>query len=370
VGKSTTTTPAPARLTAKERKVKEATQVIPSADDKTGRRTNILYQILSMKRPAWSKMEEAMIKRFIDPHNPIIDKFGNRCVRILLPNGNHSKTMFSCHTDTVHRVDGFQKLYLDPVLQEVFVDDSNCLGADDGTGVYLMLMMIKNQVPGTYLFHRAEEIGCQGSKYVVENNADWLKQFDCCVAFDRKGEDEVIIAQAPGIIASDAFGDALAKELSISKTMKYRTSKLGSITDSGQYYNQIPECVNLSVGYRSQHTNSETQSISFIQKLLPRLINISWEELPIERKAGPAKSKYGQNYQGNQQYNQAAASNNRFDTVPEKKLAQLIMTQPRVALELLVSANITADDLWEAEWDALREQEDMLSDFARTYGAM
>jgi len=362
-------------LTYKEQKIADATLILPSAKDTSGIRTNILYQILSMKRPAGSAMEEEMIKKYIDVHKPIIDKFGNRCIQIPLSTGETAKTMFSCHTDTVHRDDGYQKLYLDTTLEEVFVDDSGCLGADDGTGIYIMLMMIKHKVPGTYLFHRSEEVGCRGSKYILEKNVKWLKQFDACIAFDRKGKDEVIIAQAPGIIASDKYGDALAEALTDKKAgTKFSTSKLGSITDSGQYYECIPECINLSVGYMRQHTPSETQSISFLQKILPILIKLDWEKLPVERKAGPAKPKYeptqygtygrgGHNSYNSYQQNKPTPAPVGA-SVSEKKLAMLVLREPRVAIELLINAGVTADDLWTAEWEALQYEADMLGDYS------
>ena len=73
------------------------------------------------------------------------------------------------------------------------------------------------------------------------------------------------------------------------KKLKYKTSKLGTITDSGQYYKEIGECINLSVGYMAQHTMRETQSISHLQLLLPQLIATKWDDLPFTREPGPAE---------------------------------------------------------------------------------
>ena len=72
------------------------------------------------------------------------------------------------------------------ITQEVFLDTfgtafvdhaSDCLGADDGAGVFLMLEMIDANVEGTYIFHRGEERGGWGSSQIAELHADYIKQF-------------------------------------------------------------------------------------------------------------------------------------------------------------------------------------------------
>lgn len=341
--------------------------------------SSVLYTILSMMRPAGSKTEKRMIRKYIDPLKPLVDDFGNRIVTIPRKDGKASRTLFSCHTDTVHIAEGIQKIYLDTAVNEIFVDESNCLGADDGTGVYIMLTMIKHNVPGTYIFHRAEEIGCQGSSFIVKSCPKWLCGFDRAIAFDRKGMDEVIIAQAPGLIASDKFGDALAEAINAHNTiLKYKTSKYGSITDTAKYHNQIPECVNLSVGYKAQHCSTETQCIEHLRMLVPALIKVKWEELPTERKAGPAAPKYANNnnnqwngHNSNQinQYPRTNTNNNTNNNtslvVTPNKLALIIMRHPRVALAMLEELSPTVEDLWAAEYAV--ENEDLLDKY-KNYG--
>ena len=45
-------------------------------------------------------------------------------------------------------------------------DNNECLGGDDGTGVWLMTKLIEAGVPGRYIFHRAEEVGGRGSGWI------------------------------------------------------------------------------------------------------------------------------------------------------------------------------------------------------------
>ena len=191
---------------------------------------SLLFNILKWKRPAFSMTDEMVISKFIDPIPGVVaDGFGNRWVTIPNPDGTDSKTLFSCHTDTVHHDEGEQDIYLDTHLHEVFVKDSNCLGADDGTGMYIMIMMINNRVPGTYIFHRAEEIGGQGSSFIRKEWSEDLKRFDRAIAFDRKGQDDVIIAQSPGRIASEKFGQNLAIQLNLGTGFKFSNSTTNDI---------------------------------------------------------------------------------------------------------------------------------------------
>ena len=104
-----------------------------------------------------------------------------------------NKVLFSCHVDTVHQTSicqgDKQALFYDAGLGHVFLADKKegCLGADDGAGVYILLRMLENKVPGTYIFHRGEERGGIGANAMALKHKDWLTQFEQCVAFDRAG---------------------------------------------------------------------------------------------------------------------------------------------------------------------------------------
>ena len=338
-----------------------------------------LYEILSTMRPAGTETEKKMIRKFIDPLGAKIDDYGNRIVQIPLADGTPSKTLFSCHTDTVHSKEGTQKLFLDLAAQEIFVDDSDCLGADDGTGIYIMIRMITAKVPGTYIFHREEEIGGKGSAHIKDKHGDWLKQFDRAIAFDRKGTEDIIIAQSAGIMASEKFSEELAKRLN-TNGLKFTDSKGGTFTDTANYCRHIGECINLSVGYDRQHTSFETQSISFLQKLIPRLLLINWETLPTERKPGEPEPKYKNNYGWETDYgrnraggynNQSYGRNNfRAERLTHQQIANIILNDPRVAMELLIAMKPTKEDLWDAEWENTSNQADYLNNFNNIYGGI
>src|SRR5471030_2885843 len=106
--------------------------------------------MLAYRRPAGSSTEKAFIERYIDTIPGIYaDSYGNRL--LVCPD---SKVMISCHTDTVHRISGKQKVNLSRGGIVSLGDNvSNCLGADDTAGIYAALRMIEAGVKATFIFH-------------------------------------------------------------------------------------------------------------------------------------------------------------------------------------------------------------------------
>ena len=211
---------------------------------------------------------------------------------LIIEVGKGSKTIFSSHTDTVHRTGVIQNVIIDPTESKLkFTTDSGqCLGGDDGTGGWLMLELIKAGVPGLYIFHRAEEVGGQGSSYIANTTPELIEGYDRAIAFDRKDDWSVITHQAGTRTCSDAFGEDLAKKLG----MNHRTDTTGSFTDTANYDSVIPECTNLSVGYHNAHSARENQEIDYLLKFRDALIKVDWESLVTERDPSiPEYSTYG-----------------------------------------------------------------------------
>jgi hypothetical protein len=232
----------------------------------------LLYGILQHRRPAKSSGEKIFIKNYLDTIDGMQkDGYGNRYLK-----QGTSETMFSCHTDTVHKDDDKQKVYIDPISGHVFT--GGVLGADDGAGIYIMLNMIEAGVPGLYVFHREEEIGGNGSVYFGQNNKSW-EGMKRCIAFDRKGYNSVITEQL-GTCCSDEFGLELAGLLN-QHDLNYVLDDTGLFTDSANYTHLIPECTNLSVGYFNQHTANEYQDTNFLMKLTDACIALDWESLGV-----------------------------------------------------------------------------------------
>jgi len=231
---------------------------------------NELKEMLSYKRVGGSNTEKSFINRFIAPLGGYEDKFGNHIVTV----GDRPNIMFSSHTDTVHSTEGFQEVEFRKTLA-VVKGDSNCLGADDGAGVFLMRQMILNKVPGLYIFHRFEEHGGLGSKFILNNTPEILNGIDFAIAFDRRGESDIITHQFGGRCCSTEFAVQLGAMLG----EQYKPSSFGSFTDTATYVGKIKECTNVSIGYDGEHSPRENLNVLHLFSLLDALIKAPWHQL-------------------------------------------------------------------------------------------
>lgn len=244
--------------------------------------TTILHKALSLKRKATTKTEAEFVA-YLAKTLPItmIDEAGNLHVDIRTPN---AKTLFTAHTDTVHRQEG-ENTYTekDSIL---YADPNSCLGADDGAGIAILCHMIQNQVPGYYIFFRGEECGGIGSKWLANNMPTLLLQFDRAIAFDRAGTADVITHQGCGRCCSDEFAQNLAEALT-TQNYWYLPDDTGVYTDTAEFIYLIPECTNISVGYKNQHGDKETLDLVYLQRLAEQVLKVQWETLPVKRVPAP-----------------------------------------------------------------------------------
>ncbi len=246
-----------------------------------GANVESLMEILRTKRPHKSKAEVKFSKVWLDTiPNMEIDGFGNR---ILVIPGDGDSIIWTSHVDTVHYDGGTQKIRLkNDVITLSKRSRSNCLGADDGAGIWLMLEMIAIGKPGIYIFHRAEECGGVGSNYVVQNMISLSERAKCVISLDRYGYDSVITDQC-GMTASREFAESLAAALDIESL---RPDDTGLFTDSANYADMIGECTNLSVGYFGHHTLNESLDLSFICAMRDSLIRMDSSKLVYSRFPG------------------------------------------------------------------------------------
>jgi putative aminopeptidase FrvX len=213
------------------------------------------------------------------------DEFGNLFIKV-----GDSNTMFTSHLDTAtSALTTVTHIINDNIIKS---DGKTILGADDKAGVTIMLYMIENNVPGLYYFFLGEEVGCVGSKKLSNKlKTKKIEGINKVVSFDRRGYDSVITFQSGQRCASEKFSEALASQLNtINNTFSYKTDPTGVLTDSIQFISIYPECTNISVGYKSEHTFNETQDINHLEKLAKACVNVKWDELPIER--DPSKTEY------------------------------------------------------------------------------
>jgi hypothetical protein len=213
------------------------------------------------------------------------DEFGNLFIKI-----GESDVMFTSHLDTATSALTKVNHVFDKNI--IKTDGKSILGADDKAGVTIMLYMIEKKVPGLYYFFLGEEVGCIGSKKVANKlQTEKIEGINKVISFDRRGTTSVITYQSGQRCASDKFSEALALELNkADETFSYKTDDTGVLTDSIQFIKIYSECTNISVGYQSEHTFSETQDIEHLEKLALACVKVNWNGLPVERY--PSKTEY------------------------------------------------------------------------------
>lgn len=245
-----------------------------------------LLELLRQTRPSGDirtyNFFDTYLKRYIQTYEIIRDQNNNFIVIVPHKNGDMPKHAFTSHYDTVHRNFTDNAIYIDD-SGIIFTDQSKAgtpLGADDASGIFAMIELIKSDIAGCYLFFSDEEIGGVGSNNF---NLDMLPcELEIMISLDRANYNDVVIMQSFEKGASEQFGQWIADSLnSLDNSFNYQLSYDGVFTDSANFHGIIPECINLSIGYFKQHTKYETLDYSFLCSLIDALKQIDFNSAPV-----------------------------------------------------------------------------------------
>jgi hypothetical protein len=313
------------------------------------------FEMLKYRRPMDSDTELEFIYKFLAPLGVEMDDAGNVYKRI-----GESNILWSSHTDTVHHSDGYQEIKVtDTRVMLAEGSGSNCLGADCGTGVYIMTEMIKANKPGLYVFHRGEEHGSHGSRHIAKEKT-LLEGIEMAIAFDRHSNNSIITYQG-GRCCSEEFSQ------SVSVQLPYLKSDPGGVfTDTANYDHIVPECTNLSVGYKGHHSPLEFQDLIYLDRFINDMIALDTSKLVVARdpkKAAVFTGTSGIDWSGyglpedfgrkeaddDNSYAQFSwfADDDNADLSETEKLAHLIRNNPFDAASLMMAYGITAAEFEE-----------------------
>lgn len=320
-----------------------------------------LLEMLKYRRPHAGPTERKFINRFIKPLGVQEDGYGN-LYKII---GDTPRIMWSAHTDSVHRKEGKQKLCF--IKDELFVllskeeTLSNCLGADNAAGVWMLTEMIKAEIPGLYIFHRCEESSAKGSTYFAKNGLHLLDGIQAAIAFDRRNTHSVITHQLGGRCCSDAFGKSLADALG----MGHELDDGGTFTDTASYMDIIPECTNVSAGYFHEHSKDEYLDVEYLLRLRDQMISADLSKLVIERdpKAVEEYETYSGRYAGYKPWYESTDAWDEYYSKSKKKrfsnvtpsyrsprtvarnMADLVEDHPHLVAEFLEEVGVDFENL-------------------------
>lgn len=240
---------------------------------------------LSLTTKTYPHGHEEEVLQFLPKLNK--DKFGNYYT--IIGDNKTPSVMFTSHLDTADREQKTTNIYsrMEGDQEIIYTDGSSILGADDKSGVVVMLYMMSHVIPGLYYFFIGEERGGIGSNQLSSDfdNVDYLKAVKKCISFDRRKTTSVITSQLGRVCCSNGFASALCEEYNKSG-LNLSLDPTGIYTDSASFIDEIPECTNISVGYENEHTGKELQNMTFLIKLCEASLKVNWESLPVDRKVG------------------------------------------------------------------------------------
>ncbi len=241
-----------------------------------------LFDILKTRRPSGSMSEAKFAARLVAYASTLatldfIDEAGNISF-VTSP----SETIFAAHLDTVCSGDADVPNTL-ITSGNLVTAENHQLGADDGAGIYLLLELMRNKVPGRFIFTRGEEVGGLGASYLADNFD--FSPYKRSICFDRAGTSEIITVQSGERLASSEFAEALSVAFQ-EQDMLYVESENGVFTDNALWGDKVPCNVNLSAGYFAQHGPNEFLDLTHLEALAAAVIKIDWEALPTCREPG------------------------------------------------------------------------------------
>lgn len=177
------------------------------------------------------------------------------------------------HMDTVFSYPP-EDIYYDKEQNVIWSPDG--LGADDRAGIFAILQILKRGFRPTIIFTEDEESGCLGATDLVTKieEAPWPINF--CIQLDRRGENDCVFYDC-----DNPDFEKYIEQYGFEK-------KFGSFTDIAII---CPDWgmagVNLSVGYKDEHSISETlrpgcliNTINKVCNLLTDFISLAEDEQP------------------------------------------------------------------------------------------
>lgn len=243
----------------------------------------LLTKILTTHRPSWGStkwFEPLLSSALAGGERYVRDAHGNYFV--LIGYSEQSDVAFTSHLDTVARPGSAAPDIAITNKGVMFLRNpqvADCLGADCGAGIYLMLEMIKRGVHGRYCFFVDEEVGCEGSRASAKDDTGFWTGVKAMISFDRRG-DGIITHQRYQRCCSDTFAKELAARLGRTDAHLQK----GVHTDSAEFVSIIPECTNVGVGYMHEHTPDEVLDLSILGSVLEHVLSPgTFKHLPIER---------------------------------------------------------------------------------------
>lgn len=189
-----------------------------------------------------------------------IDAYGNllaekRC------GDQHTTILLSAHLDTAASFVKGRQLVKNGAI---WSSSEGILGADDRAGIAVLYEVAKRLSATTFkgtvkfVFSVEEEIGVVGAKHVDDN---FTADVDAAVVVNRRGTGDIVTSYQGYMPFCQPWYGSLFEKLASNAGMHFWQVTPGGMSDTYEWAERGINSVNLSVGYRDEHTHAETVDI-------------------------------------------------------------------------------------------------------------
>jgi putative aminopeptidase FrvX len=287
-----------------------------------------LIELLQIHSP--SKKEKKVREHIINifESEKLVDKYWVDETGNLLAEKTYGEdnvcVLLSSHMDTVKAVK--ENLEIIDEDGKMYAKDS-CAGFDDKVGLTIHLTLLRKLKEGQIkykgkilvAFSVEEEIGVIGASAV---DKQWVQQANLCIIADRRNGTDIVTG-CGNAFCSNEVGQFI-EDCSAMLNLNYKCVE-GGISDALAYSEMGVNSVNLSVGYRNEHTENEhliyedmVNTLVLIAQMLTLINDFAhtFGQVPLENKWVEQWSR-GYNYYPttfhNSKYNELAYDDIYFD---------------------------------------------------------
>ncbi|MBT2696185.1 M20/M25/M40 family metallo-hydrolase [Bacillus sp. ISL-40] len=212
-----------------------------------------------------------------------VDNTGNLLAQKTYGNGHGPTILLNAHMDTVDRIEPDRTIVKNG---EIWSSDHGILGADDRAGVAVLLEMAQRlQSSGfngrvKFIFTVEEEIGLIGARSIDET---FLWDVDAAIVVDRRGTGD-IVTSCGGYqrFCHENYGNFFEEAAKQIGLLCWKTT-IGGSSDTRIWAEHGIQSVNLSAGYRNEHTEFETLDVEACYNTVSLITKVFNEARNLQR---------------------------------------------------------------------------------------
>lgn len=227
-------------------------------------------QVIKLMKTITPSKNEEEVRNYLRPiletkfgkENVFVDSYGNLFGEWTIGTGEGATVTLSAHMDSVNNYAKGRKIVMENGI--IRATDGIC-GADDKAGIAIILEVLRN-VPESFsgrikvAFFVEEEIGCVGSSQAMGNESkEFMQDSNLAIVVDRRDNRDIVVGNFSQVFCSTKVGEFF-EEASAMQGMDWKCVE-GGISDTASFADLNVNGVNLSAGYRNEHSKNEWVSV-------------------------------------------------------------------------------------------------------------